>query len=103
MNVVRNNMTQQREVNPNMRAILVDWLVEVAEEYNLSSDTLYLCVNYVDRYLAQASVSRRQLQLLGITCMLIAAKYEEISCPSLEEFIVISDSTYSKEEVPSSK
>lgn len=39
----------QKDINPSMRAILIDWLVEVAEEYRLVPDTLYLTVNYIDR------------------------------------------------------
>ncbi|KAG6406628.1 hypothetical protein SASPL_134234 [Salvia splendens] len=89
----------QDDINPVMRAILVDWLVEVAEEYKLVSDTLYLTVNYIDRYLSAHKVSRSKLQLLGVSCMLVAAKYEEISPPNIEDFCYITDNTYTKEEV----
>jgi cyclin-A len=43
-------MQYQKDITPHMRAILVDWLIEVAEEYKLSSETLYLAVSYIDRY-----------------------------------------------------
>lgn len=43
-------MPHQKDITPHMRAILVDWLIEVAEEYKLSSETLYLAVSYIDRY-----------------------------------------------------
>ena len=56
-----------------MRGILVDWLVEVAEEYKLVTDTLYLTVSYLDRYLSSYAVSRRKLQLLGVSCMIVAS------------------------------
>lgn len=92
-------MRFQRDINPNMRAILVDWLVEVAEEYKLSSETLYLGVCYLDRYLSKKSIARRDLQLLGVACMLLASKYEEIYAPSVDEFVYISDNTYNKDEV----
>ncbi|KAG6408963.1 hypothetical protein SASPL_131991 [Salvia splendens] len=88
----------QDDINPVMRAILVDWLVEVAEEYKLVSDTLYLAVNYIDRYLSAHKVSRNKLQLLGVSCMLVASKYEEISPPNVEDFCYITDNTYTKEE-----
>ena len=77
-----------------MRAILVDWLVEVAEEYNLRQVTLFTSVNYIDRCLALFQVTRHQLQLLGCACMLIASKYEEIYAPCVDEFVYISDNTY---------
>ncbi|XP_022953995.1 cyclin-A1-1-like [Cucurbita moschata] len=89
----------QKDINSNMRAILIDWLVEVAEEYRLVPDTLYLTVNYIDRYLSGNSMDRQRLQLLGVACMMIASKYEEICAPQVEEFCYITDNTYFKEEV----
>ncbi|KAL3133871.1 Cyclin-A1-2 [Trebouxia sp. C0010 RCD-2024] len=89
----------QQDVNAHMRGILVDWLVEVAQEYKLVSETLFLAVNYIDRFLSCEVAPRRKLQLVGITCMLIAAKYEEIYAPQIEDFCYITDNTYSREEV----
>ncbi|KAF8412613.1 hypothetical protein HHK36_000582 [Tetracentron sinense] len=89
----------QKDINASMRAILIDWLVEVAEEYRLIPDTLYLTVNYIDRYLSGNVMNRQRLQLLGVACMMIAAKYEEICAPQVEEFCYITDNTYFKEEV----
>ncbi|KAJ4756541.1 Cyclin family protein [Rhynchospora pubera] len=90
--------TIQTDITPNMRAILIDWLVEVAEEYRLVPDTLYLTVNYIDRYLSGNAISRQRLQLLGVACMFIASKYEEICAPQVEEFCYITDNTYFKDE-----
>uniref|UniRef100_M8BS03 Cyclin-A3-1 n=1 Tax=Aegilops tauschii TaxID=37682 RepID=M8BS03_AEGTA len=89
----------QVDVTPNMRGILVDWLVEVAEEYKLVSDTLYLTVSYIDRFLSANSLNRQKLQLLGVSAMLIASKYEEISPPNVEDFCYITDNTYMKQEL----
>ncbi|KAI4316648.1 hypothetical protein L6164_024608 [Bauhinia variegata] len=89
----------QKDVNANMRAILVDWLVEVAEEHKLVSDTLYLSISLVDRYLSLNALNKQKLQLLGVSSMLIASKYEEIKPPEVEEFCYITDNTYTKEEV----
>ncbi|KAJ1696460.1 hypothetical protein LUZ63_004972 [Rhynchospora breviuscula] len=91
--------TIQTDITPNMRGILIDWLVEVAEEYRLVPDTLYLTVNYIDRYLSGNEISRQSLQLLGVACMFIASKYEEICAPQVEEFCYITDNTYFKDEV----
>jgi len=91
--------TTQRDVNAVMRGILVDWLVEVAEEYKLSADTLYLSVGYIDRCLSVQPIARTKLQLLGVTCMLIASKYEEIYAPQVDEFCYITDNTYSRDDV----
>lgn len=89
----------QNDMNSKMRAILVDWLVEVAEEYKLCADTLYLTVNYLDRFLSRHIVQRSQLQLVGVACMWVAAKYEEIYPPNVTDFCYITDSTYSKEQM----
>ena len=92
-------MTRQNDINSNMRGILVDWLVEVSEEYKLHTETLFLSINYIDRFLSRNNVQRGKLQLVGITCMLVAAKYEEIYPPSVEDFVYISDNAYSREQV----
>lgn len=63
----------QNDINESMRGILIDWLVEVAEEYKLVPDTLYLAVAYIDRFLSTKIVDRQRLQLLGVACMLVAA------------------------------
>ncbi|KAJ9190108.1 hypothetical protein P3X46_001339 [Hevea brasiliensis] len=91
--------TIQRDITQSMRGILVDWLVEVSEEYKLVPDTLYLTVYLIDSFLSQNYIERHRLQLLGITCMLIASKYEEICAPRVEEFCFITDNTYTKGEV----
>ncbi|GMQ01932.1 hypothetical protein CsSME_00048386 [Camellia sinensis var. sinensis] len=103
----------QGDINASMRAILIDWLVEishlvtschgillwVAEEYSLVPETLFLTVNYIDRYLSGNVIQRQRLQLLGVACMMIAAKYEEICAPQVEEFCYVADNTYFKKEV----
>lgn len=63
----------QNDLTPHMRAVLVDWLVEVAEEYKLVSDTLYLTVSYIDRFLSVKPINRQRLQLVGVSAMLIAS------------------------------
>ncbi|KVI08272.1 Cyclin A/B/D/E [Cynara cardunculus var. scolymus] len=89
----------QKDVTVGMREVLVDWLVEVAEEYKLVSDTLFLTVSYIDRFLSSHSLSRNKLQLLGVSSMLVASKFEEISPPHVEDYCYITDNTYTKEEV----
>ncbi|KAJ6354589.1 hypothetical protein OIU77_005236 [Salix suchowensis] len=89
----------QRDISPSMRGILIDWLVEVSEEYTLVPDTLYLTVNLIDRFLSQNYIEKQRLQLLGVACMLIASKYEEICAPRVEDFCLITDNTYTRGEV----
>uniref|UniRef100_A0A1J3K6R0 Cyclin-A3-2 n=3 Tax=Noccaea caerulescens TaxID=107243 RepID=A0A1J3K6R0_NOCCA len=89
----------QKDVTPSMRGVLVDWLVEVAEEYKLVSETLYLTVSYIDRFLSLKTVNKQRLQLVGVSAMLIASKYEEISPPKVEDFCYITDNTFTKQDV----
>lgn len=92
-------MKKQPDITNSMRAILVDWLVEVGEEYKLQSETLYLAVNYIDRFLSSMSVLRGKLQLVGAAAMLLASKFEEIYPPEVAEFVYITDDTYTKKQV----
>ncbi|EAN96940.1 putative CYC2-like cyclin [Trypanosoma cruzi] len=100
-------LTYQPEINEKMRMILVDWLIDVHLKFKLHSETMYLAVNILDRYLSCVStkqssgtyVARSQLQLVGITAILLAAKYEEIWPPEVKECVHISANTYTREEV----
>lgn len=74
-----------------MREELVDWLIEVCEEFHLCSATLHLCINILDRYLSNFPVSPSKLQEVGITCLYIASKYQEIDPPSLKKCVAITD------------
>ncbi|XP_067841494.1 cyclin-A1 [Heptranchias perlo] len=92
-------MKKQPDITPSMRSILVDWLVEVSEEYSLQTETLYLAINYLDRFLSCMSVLRGKLQLVGTAAMLVASKYEEIYPPEMDEFVYITDDTYTKKQL----
>ena len=61
-----------------MRGILTDWLVQVHVRFRLMPETLFLCINIIDRFLSVRVVSLAKLQLVGITCLFITAKVEEI-------------------------
>ncbi|XP_057974416.1 G2/mitotic-specific cyclin-2 isoform X2 [Malania oleifera] len=92
-------MAQQFDINERMRGILIDWLIEVHYKFELMDESLYLTVNLIDRFLAAQPVLRKKLQLVGITAMLLACKYEEVSVPVVDDLILISDKAYSRKEV----
>lgn len=92
-------MDAQPEINAKMRSILVDWLTEVHRKFELMPETLYLTVHIVDRFLSKETIQRKELQLVGISAMLIACKYEEIWAPEVNDFVRISDSAYLREQV----
>jgi cyclin B len=92
-------MDSQVDITAKMRTILVDWLIEVHMKYRLRPETLHLTVNLVDRYLSRIPVMRKRLQLVGVVCMFIASKFEEIHPPELHDWVYITDNAYSKEDV----
>ncbi|XP_026397070.1 G2/mitotic-specific cyclin-2-like [Papaver somniferum] len=94
-----NYMVQQSNINEKMRVILVDWLIEVHDKFELMDETLFLMVNIIDRFLAHQTVERKKLQLVGITAMLLACKYEEVSVPVVDDLILISDKAYTRKQV----
>jgi len=92
-------INNQVDVNEKMRAILVDWLVEVHRMFKLLPETLFLSISLIDRYLSVTQISREKLQLVGVTAMLIASKYEEIYAPECNDFVYISDGAYTKQQI----
>ncbi|XVF77036.1 hypothetical protein PTKIN_Ptkin14bG0007600 [Pterospermum kingtungense] len=94
-----NHMPHQSDINEKMRAILIDWLIEVHDKYDLRGETLFLTVNLIDRFLSRQTVVRKKLQLVGLVAMLLAWKYEEVSVPVVEDLILVSDKAYSRKEI----
>jgi cyclin B len=90
---------EQNEINSTMRAILVDWLVGVQMKFRLQPETLYLCVNIIDRYLSRYNIRRRRLQLLGITALFVACKYEETYPLEVKDCVYVTDRAYNRQEV----
>ncbi|GAA5948206.1 hypothetical protein JCM3765_001313 [Sporobolomyces pararoseus] len=92
-------MSNQNEVTWKMRGILVDWLVEIHTKFRLLPETIFLAVNIIDRFLSTRVVSLVKFQLVGVTALFIAAKYEEVVCPSVSNFLYMTDGGYTDEEI----
>jgi transcription initiation factor TFIIIB Brf1 subunit/transcription initiation factor TFIIB len=92
-------MSSQVEVNPKMRAILADWIIDVHYKFELMPETLYLTMYVIDRYLSLQPVLRRELQLVGVAAMLIASKYEEMWAPEVQDLIHVCDNAYSRQHI----
>ncbi|GAA5904823.1 hypothetical protein JCM5296_005082 [Sporobolomyces johnsonii] len=92
-------MTNQNEVTWKMRGILVDWLVEIHTKFRLLPETIFLAVNIIDRFLSVRVVSLVKFQLVGVTALFIAAKYEEVVCPSVSNFLYMTDGGYTDDEI----
>lgn len=89
-------MEHQKHINERMRSILIDWIIEVHFQFKLKVESLFLTVNLIDRYLEKVTVTKETLQLVGVSAMLIACKYEEIWPPLIKDYIHISDNAYNK-------
>jgi len=96
---IEDYIDKQPEINENMRAILVDWMVEVQESFELNHETLYLAVKLVDLYLGKATIGRDELQLVGSTALFIACKFDERTPPYIDDFLYICDDAYSRAQI----
>lgn len=92
-------MELQHEIQWSMRGVLMDWVVQVHQRFNLLPETLFLTINYIDRFLSCKIVSLGKLQLVGATAIFVAAKYEEVNCPTISEIIYMVDNGYSADEL----
>ena len=96
-------MRDQRELDWKMRGILVDWLLEVHTRFRLLPETLFLAVNIIDRFLSCKVVQLDRLQLVGVTAMFIASKYEEVLSPHVLNFRNVADDGFSEQEILSAE
>ena len=92
-------IAKQAEVTKTMRAILVDWLVEVQESFELNHETLYTAVKILDLYMSKVVVDKRDLQLVGATACLIACKIDERIPPCLDDFVYVCDDAYTRTQI----
>ncbi|XP_055380027.1 G2/mitotic-specific cyclin-B [Condylostylus longicornis] len=93
-------MKNQIEVTPRMRTVLLDWINEVASQFRLLAETYQITVGIIDRYLQIIpNTTRGQLQLVGVTALFIATKYEELFYSDIGDFIYMTDNSYTKEDI----
>ena len=92
-------MKNQKEINDQMRSILIDWIIDVHHKFGFTDETLFMTVLIIDRFCSIEQVTRIKYQCLGITALMIACKHEEINVPKVEDFIYITDNAYTKDEV----
>ncbi|GKU02188.1 cyclin b [Fusarium langsethiae] len=96
-------MSHQDDLEWKTRGILVDWLIEVHTRFHLLPETLFLAINIIDRFLSEKVVQLDRFQLVGITAMFIASKYEEVLSPHVENFKRIADDGFSEAEILSAE
>ncbi len=86
-------------MNENVRAILVDWLINVHAKFKLLPETLYITINLVDRYLSKIKIEKEEVQLVGVAALMIATKYEEIYPPTVKDFIFVTKNAFTKKTI----
>lgn len=96
-------MSHQDDLEWKTRGILIDWLIEVHTRFHLLPETLFLAINVIDRFLSEKVVQLDRLQLVGITAMFIAAKYEEVLSPHVDNFKRIADDGFTDAEILSAE
>ncbi|XP_026526260.1 G2/mitotic-specific cyclin-B1 [Notechis scutatus] len=96
---VRANYLAGQEITGSMRAILIDWLVQVQMKFKLLQETMYMTVAIIDRFLQNNKVAKKMLQLVGVTAMFIASKYEEMFPPEIGDFAYVTDHTYTNLQI----
>ena len=93
------SIEKQKDITNRMRSILVDWLIDVNIRFNLSSETFFLTISIVDRYIEKKQIKKDFLQLLGVTASLIASKYEEIYPPEVNDYVYITDNAFNRNQI----
>jgi len=94
-----NYIERQQEVTWSARTILINWIAEIHWKFKMQPETLYLTVNIIDRFLSVKSIKLNKFQLLGLSALLIAAKYEETVVPSIKDLVYMVNNMYSNEEI----
>ncbi|XP_063841107.1 G2/mitotic-specific cyclin-B2-like [Scylla paramamosain] len=95
----RNYLTAHPSVSQRTRAILVDWLIQVQSYLGMSRETLYQAVAMVDRVLEECCIPVQRVQLLAVTCLLIASKLEEQQPVQTAELLHLTLNSYKHEEL----
>ena len=94
-----NYMEYQQDINPIMRGILINWIIEVHHHLHFKEETLYQVVWIIDNYLTSTQIHRTKLQLVGTAALLISSKEYEIYYPKINQFLEITDNAYTKKEL----
>ena len=92
-------MDHQDHLEWHLRGVLIDWLIEVHTRFHLLPETMFLAINIIDRFLSARVVELEKLQLVGITAMFIASKYEEVLSPHVQNFKHVADDGFTEEEI----
>lgn len=82
-----------------MRSILIDWLIDIHRKFKITEPAIYLAIQIIDKILEKIPVAKHRFQLLGITALFIASKYEDIYPPALSDFAFVCADAYTEEDI----
>jgi len=99
MKIDRDYMRNQPDLKHFMRAVLIDWMIQACGKFKLADDTLYYAVHYIDRYLSFKKINRMSLQLVGISALHLASKFEEVTVPRMVDLCYITEDSYTPEDL----
>lgn len=92
-------MKKQTDIDATMRAILIDWLIDVTCKFKMRPQVIFMTVRIIDRYLSISIVSQKKLQLVGVAALMIIGKFEEIYPPMLKDYLSVCCNIYSTAEI----
>ncbi|OAF71679.1 CycA3 [Intoshia linei] len=89
----------QGVITVEMRSLVVDWMMEMCEKFELSQEAVALSINIFDRFLYIIKANREKLQLIAATCLLIANKFSESLIPNLPNLCIISRNSFTVNQI----
>ena len=92
-------ISTQTDIKESMRCILIDWIISIQNKFFMKKNTLFLTINLIDRYLSKKSIHRTKFQLLGVSSLFIACKYEEIYTKNINQFVELTARAFDKNEI----
>ena len=84
----------QTEILETGRAYVLSWIIDVHRKFRLIPEVLFVALHILDQYLSRQKIQKNQLHILGVTTLVLAAKYEEIYPPSIKDFLEISENSF---------
>ena len=100
MGVVSNYfLTVQTNINPHMRKIVTDWMMEVCEDQQCKPEVFFLSINYLDRFLSTVNIKKNQFQLCASVCILLASKFSQVVPITTDKLVIYTDSSVTVEEL----
>ncbi|WUR02495.1 G2/mitotic-specific cyclin-B [Vairimorpha necatrix] len=98
-NLDRSYKYKNNEISFTSRSKMIDWIIYVHNRLNLAQDTLFLTVFIIDKFLIKKDIPKNKLYLVGISALMIACKFEEVICPTLNNLVVLSDNKITEDDI----